>query len=203
MDVSQINSRNFGQNHWDTLQWIRQKVKAHPRPINNTKVYGGGESSWGSGTSADGVERFCRNIIGGCASARFHRPWAGSGLQPISKGTIRSFRRAESLINLWDIDPRQDLLSERSPNEAYLAANPEMGQYLTYFPNGGAVTIRVNPSRKYHMKWVDIRSGNWGPEDSIAPETIAEIIAPGSGVGWPLSMLTDRVKKTDNASRGI
>ena len=56
VDISQINSRNFGQQHWDTLQWIMEFVKRYPRPVNHTKVYGGGETSWGSGTPEDGVE---------------------------------------------------------------------------------------------------------------------------------------------------
>lgn len=183
LDISQINSRNFGQNHWDTLQWIRQKARAYQRPINNTKVYGGGESSWGSGTPADGVERFCRNIIGGAASARFHRPWAGSGLQPISKAAIKSFRLAESLVKLWDLDPRQDLLSERDPNEAYLTANPGLGQYLAYFPDGGSVSIQLDGNRQHQLKWIDIRSGDWGPQDSISVGSSAQIKAPGPG-GW-------------------
>ena len=27
MDISQVNSRNFNEAHWDTLQWIMNKMK--------------------------------------------------------------------------------------------------------------------------------------------------------------------------------
>lgn len=81
IDISQINSRNFNQAQWDTLQWILKERNKFPlRPVNNTKIYGGENSSWGSGSNEDGVERFCRNVIGGCASVRHHRPPTGNGL---------------------------------------------------------------------------------------------------------------------------
>src|SRR5690606_1789767 len=49
VDISQINSRNFGQAHWDTLQMIlKNRDQFSPRPVNHTKVYGGGNRPWGS-----------------------------------------------------------------------------------------------------------------------------------------------------------
>ena len=89
LDISQNNSRNMDQAHWDTLQYIIEKRNMFPaRPVNNTKIYGGDTTSWGSGTNKDGVERFCRNIIGGCASARHHRPPKGNGLNKYAKASI-------------------------------------------------------------------------------------------------------------------
>ena len=69
-DISQVNSRNYGQDHWDSLMWLLEKVNTHPRPSNHTKIYGSGYLSFGTGGPEDGVERFWRNIIGGSASSR-------------------------------------------------------------------------------------------------------------------------------------
>ena len=73
-DISQVNSRNFNEEHWSQLQWLIEKAGVYPRPVNHTKIYGSGNTSWGSGSPEDGVERFWRNLIGGSAAVRFHRP---------------------------------------------------------------------------------------------------------------------------------
>ena len=67
-DISQVNSRNYDQTHWDSLQWLLQQVNRHPRPSNHTKIYGSGYYRFGTGGPEDGVERFWRNILGGSAS---------------------------------------------------------------------------------------------------------------------------------------
>lgn len=184
MDISQINSRNFNQNHWDTLQYILEKVKDYPRPVNHTKVYGGGNSSWGSGSPEDGVERFCRNIIGGSASARFHRPWAGSGLSSISQAAIRSFRIAEEKIKLWDIHPHQELLTERKDDEAYVSASNDLSQYIVYFTDGGTVRLLLNTSiENYTLEWINIRTGEKENKSYIIGSKNTLITTPGNG-GW-------------------
>jgi hypothetical protein len=93
VDISQVNSRNFHEIHWGKMQWLMNQVKKHPRPVNTVKTYGGAHTFWGSGRLEDGIERFWRNIIGGCASARFHRPRAGSGLNIIAQASINIFCR--------------------------------------------------------------------------------------------------------------
>ncbi|HLT93895.1 MAG TPA: hypothetical protein VKZ56_05005, partial [Membranihabitans sp.] len=109
LDISQINSRNFGQVHWDTLQHIMSLRDQYAiRPVNNTKVYGGGESGWGSGTNQDGVERFCRNVIGGCASVRHHRPPSGNGLNRKAKASIQATRNVENWVKFWNLEPAMD-----------------------------------------------------------------------------------------------
>ncbi len=85
LDVSQINSRNFNRMHWDTLSWIlKQRELYSLRPVNCVKVYGGMNSTWGSGSNEDGIERFARNVIGGCAAVRHHRPptWEWTECKP-------------------------------------------------------------------------------------------------------------------------
>ncbi len=184
IDVSQINSRNFNQSHWDTLQWIIQERDKFPlRPVNNTKIYGGENSTWGSGSNEDGVERFCRNVMGGCASVRHHRPPHGNGLNDKAKASIKAVRKVETLVKLWDVTPRMDLLTGREEDEAYLAAE-EGEKYILYFTHGGAVNLDLRSHAKsYHLNWISVNSGEWGEESGFRGETIQEIIAPDPG-GW-------------------
>src|SRR5690606_13088938 len=148
VDISQINSRNFGQAHWDTLQMILNKRdQVALRPVNHTKIYGGDNRGFGSGSNEDGVERFCRNIIGGSASARHHRPPTGNGLNEKSKGTIKATRKAETLVKFWEVEPHMQLLSDREPNEAYLTAK-EGSKYIIYFPKGGQVKLDLSKHKK-------------------------------------------------------
>jgi hypothetical protein len=114
-DISQVNSRNFDQTHWDRLRWLLQQVHTHPRPSNHTKIYGSGYHSFGTGGPEDGIERFWRNILGGSAAARFHRPNAGNGLNDLAKASIMAARLLESQIKFWDITPHMELLSDREP----------------------------------------------------------------------------------------
>jgi Family of unknown function (DUF6298) len=50
IDISQVNSRSFHEDHWTNLTWIIKQREKHPRPLNNTKIYSAGQTSWGSGT---------------------------------------------------------------------------------------------------------------------------------------------------------
>ncbi len=159
LDVSQINSRNFGQAHWDTLQVIMDLVRDHKRPVNCTKVYGSGFSGFGSGSPQDGVERFCRILVGGTASARFHRPTYGNGLNDLAKATFAAVREVEKQIHFWEVDFAMDLLSNREENEAYLASNRK-DKFLVYFPAGGSVDISVGEgSHTFDIHWIGVTPG--------------------------------------------
>ena len=160
-DISQVNSRNYDEAHWGTLQWVVQQVnKKYPRPCNHTKIYGSGYYSFGTGGPEDGVERFWRNILGGSASARFHRPDAGNGLNDFAKGSIRAARVLESLIKFLGYHAaRWRLLSDRESNEAYLAAKP--GEcYAIYFPNGGSVGLDLSGvTGSFDVTWISVAMG--------------------------------------------
>lgn len=64
INISQVNSRNFGEDHWRRLRWVMERVNTHPRPVNHTKIYSAGQTSFGSGTPQDSIERFWRNLLG-------------------------------------------------------------------------------------------------------------------------------------------
>lgn len=184
LDVSQNNSRNVNQAHWDTLQWIvNERDKYALRPINCTKTYGGGNSTWGSGSNQDGVDRFCRSVIGGCAAVRHHRPTAGNGLNEKAQATIKSLRKVESLVKMWEVEPRMELLSERDDNEAYLTAL-KGDKYVVLFPAGGSVKVDLSEHDKaFRGKWISIETGEWGEEFSVTGGGDAEVATP-NGSGW-------------------
>jgi hypothetical protein len=158
-DISQVNSRNFDQTHWDRLQWLLEQIKEHPRPSNHTKIYGSGYYSFGTGGPEDGIERFWRNILGGSAAARFHRPNWGNGLNDLSKASIIAARLLENQIKFWDVTPHMELLSDREPNEAYLAAKP--GEcYALYFTNGGSVGLDLSwAPGTFNITWISVAMG--------------------------------------------
>ena len=159
-DISQVNSRNYDETHWDKLQWLlRQVNNTHPRPSNHTKIYGSGYKSFGTGGPEDGVERFLRNILGGSASARFHRPDSGNGLNDFAKASIKAARLLEGLVKFWDITPQMHLLSDRESNEAYLAAKPGE-QYALYFTNGGSVGLDLSGATgTLDVTWISVSMG--------------------------------------------
>ncbi len=184
LDASQNNSRNFNQAHWDTLQWIVNERNHYPiRPINCTKTYGGDNSSWGSGSNEDGVERFCRSVIGGCAAVRHHRPTSGNGLNEKAQATIKSLRKVESLVKMWDVEPQMELLSDREEDEAYVTAK-EGEKYVVLFPRGGSVKIDLKKfDKEFFGKWISIKTGEWGKEFPVTGGTNFGITTPDSN-GW-------------------
>lgn len=190
-DISQVNSRNFNDDHWRELLWLIQQVnKVHPRPSNHTKIYGGGYESFGTGGLEDGVERFWRNILGGSASSRFHRPTSGNGLNERAKASIKAARLLESVIKLWDIEPHMELLKDRLPNEAYLAAKPGE-QYAVYFTNDGSISLDLSTTKgNYILKWISITEGRWLKDESIDGGSIVTITAPFKG-GWLAAIIRE------------
>ncbi|UCC98899.1 MAG: hypothetical protein JSW66_03215 [Phycisphaerales bacterium] len=181
LDVSQVNSRTFNQDHWENMIWISQQARDHPRPLNHTKIYSDGQTGFGSGTPTDGVERFWRNLIAGSASCRFHRPTSGIGLNETAKACIKAARKIESLIEFWDIEPHIELLSERQPDEAYLAAKAGE-QYVLFLTDGGSIGVDLKACPgTFTLQWVNIQTGDWGPKADIEGSKIVTIVAPGEG----------------------
>ena len=184
LDVSQINSRNFNRMHWDTLSWILQQRELYSlRPVNCVKVYGGMNSTWGSGSNEDGIERFVRNVIGGCAAVRHHRPPSGNGLSARSQACIQSVRKIETMVKMWGMTPHMELLPDTEDDEAYLTAK-KGENYVILFPDGGKVTLDLTSYQGgFSGQWISIGSGSLGEEFSVGGGSMAEIASPGPG-GW-------------------
>ena len=181
IDISQVNSRSFGEDQWTNIDWIRKQNVKHPRPLNNTKIYSDGEFGFGTGVPKDGLERFWRHLIGGAASCRFHRPPAGIGLNEISQACVKSGRLIESRIKLWDVETHMELLGERSKNEAYLAADPGK-QYILFMSDGGSVTLDLTKSKgAFNVEWVNVRGGKWSGKGRLQGGKRVTVKAPKKG----------------------
>jgi hypothetical protein len=191
VDISQVNSRNFNEDHWDQLMWYHQHVRAHVRPLTNTKIYSAGETSWGSGTPVDGVERFWRNLISGCSSSRFHRPTSGIGLNDIAKASIKSARLLETHVRFWEVEPHMELLREREQDEAYIAARPGQA-YVLFFTDGGSVGLNLQDAEGlFDVHWIQISKAEYGPKGQVSGNRIVPLTPPDQGP-WVAALVRKR-----------
>ncbi|HUS72273.1 MAG TPA: hypothetical protein VMY06_04330, partial [Sedimentisphaerales bacterium] len=179
VDISQ-NNHQKGQKHWDNVQRQRGRIADNVRPLNNVKIYGADE--YGQfGNDRDGMERFWRNIFGGLASSRFHRPTAGLGLSRKAQANIRSMRLLTEKMNIFACAPRNDLLTDRKPNEAYCTANPGK-EYAVYFPNGGDVILDTGTMKKSTtVRWLDIMKSRWLDAQRLEGKSKLTLSCPSRG----------------------
>jgi hypothetical protein len=177
-DMSQ-NNHNKGDQHWENALWVKQYVAPSLRPVNTVKTYGADTGTYGS--SQDGIERVYRHVLAGFASARFHRPEAGLGLSRPAQATVKTLRKMESIVPAWRLQPAMERLSERDPNEAYLAADGERA-FVIYFPAGGGVDLDI-PGGRYELRWIDGTTGEWAEtvEMRVSPNVASMVDAPGQG----------------------
>lgn len=181
LDVSQVNSRNFGEAHWEKVMWIVHEAERAPRPINNVKIYGDGHKSFGTGGPQDGVERFVRNILAGCAAARFHRDGSGIGLSYIAKAAISAVRKLEELITPWTMRPAMHLLTERGYNQAYAAATEDRSACAVYFTYGGAVRLHLSDPA---APAATATATTPAPARAAAPATVADEPSSVTGAAY-------------------
>ena len=175
-DISQ-NNHQKRQRHWDNAQKIRAKLLPI-RPINNIKIYGADGGRFGS--TQDGLERFWRNIFGGFASARFHRPDSGVGLNETAQAHLKSMRTITDEMDIFTCEPHNKLLSNRADNGAYTIANPGR-EYAVYFPNGGSVDVNLSAmkdAKVLTVRWLNIAKSEWEPEEEIPLSDSITLSAP-------------------------
>jgi len=179
VDISQ-NNHQKGQQHWDNAQRQRVRIADNVRPLNNVKIYGADE--YGRfGNDRDGMERFWRNIFGGLASARFHRPTSGLGLNEKARANIRSMRMLTDKMNIYTCAPHNDLLSNRESNEAYCLANPG-AEYAVYFPNGGEVTLDISRLKKpATIRWLEVMKSRWLDAQRVEGKSKLTLRCPSQG----------------------
>ncbi len=200
-DISQ-NNGTVGQQHYDNLLWFRSKVMEHGvRPINNVKSY---HFNWAigaewdqrqPGTDAEAGARLWRTVFAGAASFRFHRctevgkkelaenkGLGGIGLSRLAQTHLASMRKFVDKIQVFRMNPRNDLLSDRVANEAYCLAEPGR-QYAVFFTgeSDGRVRIELTLSdRPSQLRWLDIGTSRWG-QTAVARSGDLTLEAPGSG----------------------
>lgn len=154
-------------------QRVYNYISDNPRPVNSTKIYGSDDDPRLSSEHA--VHTFFRNIIGGFASSRFHRPPAGLGLNDTTFNIIQSLRMVETKMKFWDLIPHMDLLADCEKNEAYLAAQ-EGKNYLVYFPKKGSVNLDLRKQEgTFTVLPIDIKNAEWGESYIIEGDGMAGI----------------------------
>jgi len=192
-EISQNNANN-DQRHYDHIIHIRSQVAATPIPINNVKIYGGDIGRWTTSVE-EGTRRFWRNVFGGCASSRFHRPgpshhFFAIGLSELAQSHIRSLRMLTDAMNVFVCEPQNSLLGERDSNEAYCLAQPG-SQYAVYFPDGGQVRLDVSAVRgKLGVRWLDIANSRWQQPQTTEASRLLDLKTPGKGP-WVLLVLAE------------
>ena len=177
-DISQNNMQKQ-QTHWDNAQEYRKELSPI-HPINNVKIYGADTGKYG--TTRNGLERFWRNIFGGLASARFHRPPNGLGLTETAQASLKSMQMITGDMDIFTCEPNNKLLSNREENEAYTIANPGK-EYAVYFPKGGSVDINLGLSKnldakKAVIRWLNINNSVWKKEEEISYSDSITLTAP-------------------------
>ena len=207
VDASQANSRHADQAHWDTVRWIVDaacKTKP-PYLLHMTKIYGNDLALDGKpwsrfkpGDSDNAIEEWWRNLLAGIAGVRFHRPTSGIGLYPEAKNCMTATRKVETKIKFWDVTPRLDLLANREPDEAYVAADPG-NAYILYFTRkgGGTVGLKLDkyPDASFELAWVNIGTGGWGPTKTLTGGTTISIDRPNGSSHWVATVVKRRARK--------
>jgi hypothetical protein len=208
VEISQNNQNAegaVGQQHWDNIQSWRAEIHSQGavRPLSNEKIYGGIESEqgdhqkWAAGTAHEAIARFWRNIIGGCATARFHRSdsgW-GLGLRDVVQRQLESARMLLEEVDLIAATPANSLLRDRETehlaefaredDEAYCAANRDRGEYIVYFPSGGRVPFdAADTSGSFRVRWLDIDNSDWAGESSASAKNEQIELDTPSESGW-------------------
>ena len=180
VDISQ-NNHQTGDNHWNNglAQIERLKRTGKLRPLNNVKIYGndGGPHK----TTRDGIESFCRSVLFGAASARFHRPTSGQGLNAHAQALIRSMRTLTDEMPFFEAAPHNDLLADRAENEAFCRALPGSA-YLLYFPDGGQVKLNLTDAPgQFELRWMDLLQSTWSESQVQQGGAEVELVCPGKG----------------------
>ena len=177
VDISQ-NNHQSSDAHWNNgiEQIKRLREMGNIRPVNNVKVYGndGGRHK----TTRDAIENFVKNVLMGCASARFHRPTTGQGLNATAQAVIRSMRELSDRMDFFEGLPHNDLLQSRNPGEAYCRAVPDV-EYAVYFPEGGEIELDLtNFNGEPNLMWLNVLTTEW-TEQEVSGKNLVKLTAPG------------------------
>jgi hypothetical protein len=171
----------MGQENGDNLRFAYDYLAKKPRPINHVKIYGADTGPWKGSTDRHATECFWRNIMGGSASSRFHRPPYGLGLGKKAQTHIRSMRMLTDGMDLFKCAPHNELLSDRKRNEAYCLAKPGE-QYAVYFPDGGDVTVDISLLKgPAVVRWLKISTSEWKKREAGQGGPKATLHSPGKG----------------------
>ena len=201
LDISQnTGNKNTFKRQWQNMLFVRDRIKKNPRPINNTKSYGSSEwlaktavskrayykRVWRRWTTESAVQRYVLNIIGGCASTRFHRnPIGGIGLTKPAQNCIKALRKLETLVEIWKLAPGNDLLSDYEDSKVFLSAEPGRKYVLLFLESGSAKLNLAGYKHDFRLRWINVPKGQWGKTTTITGGKKVKISTPGDG-SWLL-----------------
>jgi hypothetical protein len=95
--------------------------------------------------------------------------------------SIKAARLWESQMRPWDLKPSNELLRDRSPNEAFAAAAAGRA-YVVYFTDGGSVGLDLTAAPgTYQLRWMEIASASWNGRTTIDGGQLCELRAPAKG----------------------
>ena len=174
IEVSQNNHSN-GRKHWENLLAFRAHLADQPRPMNSIKIYGADGNSFGH-SDQQALERYWRNLLGGVAMARFHRPKSGLGLNDKAVTAIRAARLLESAVPLWSLTPRPLQGTEEEPR--FYEARRADGVRVLYFPAGK--TGAGPAAEQGALRWLNLDQATWGAETKVASGRVT----PPDGGNW-------------------
>jgi hypothetical protein len=167
VEVSQNNHSN-GRTHWENLLAFRAHLSGQPRPMNSIKIYGADGNSFGH-SDQQALERYWRNLLGGVAVARFHRPKSGLGLNDKAVSAIRAARLLEAAVPLWTLTAAP--LKETAEEARFYEARSTEGVRVLYFPAG---KVGQGPSvEQGSLRWLNLDRAVWGPQAEVASGNVA------------------------------
>lgn len=165
------------------IELINNTAEVEKRPVNAVKVRT-------QNIVYNAQERLWRPLMAGYAALSHHRaylegltddgwPIGGLALTDLAKTNIQAMRIFTDLIVTWESVPRQDLLSDKDEDEAYLKAK-EGAMYGLYFPKGsGSVGLDLqNSNIPFNVQWIDIGKGQVVLESEINGGNIIPIETP-------------------------
>jgi hypothetical protein len=137
-------------------------------------------------------------MIGGCASTRFHRNESnGLGLTKPAQNCIKSLRKLESLVKMWELTPGNDLLTDYEDSKVFLSAAPGR-TYVLFFLEGGSAGLNMTDCKgNFSLKWIDPITGQWGEENKIVGGKKVMIPAPDSESWIAVVRAADLQQQTD------
>jgi len=126
------------------------------------------------------------NVIGGCASSRFHRNKSiGLGLTKPAQNCIKTLRKLETLVEMWKLAPGNDLLSDYKESKVFLSAEPGR-KYVLFFMQGGSAKLNLSGCEGgFRLRWINVPTGQWGKTTTITGGKKVKISTPDDG-SWLL-----------------
>lgn len=181
VDVSQ-NNHTKGRKHWDNFLYVKKRLSKRPRPMNTTKTYGADGNKFGH-SDLDAIERFWRRLLAGAASARFHRPDSGLGLNDKAVNCLKAARLVERLVPFWELRPAMERLKKKSPYAAY-AAEAEGKAVVVYLSVKGSEGIGLDLSGMTNIQdihWINIDSGIASQRFKLSATDVLHLSTPHQG----------------------